>query len=463
MSAWDALMWRTDPDPRTRSSGILLELLATEPDWDRLVAAHERVTAAVPRLRDRVVEPPVPIVQPRWSPDPDFAVTHHLHATRLAEPGSSAQLLQFCQALIGEPFDRSRPPWQAHLVTGLAHGKAAYVLKIHHSLTDGLGLIQLLELVHSDRAEPGAPQPVEPRSAMSRPLTPGGVLADGVLSNLAEAPAGAYRHAAFVASELGGTLREPSRSVSEAAGFVRSLGRMLQPPSTPRSELLRGEGGLGCRLVTVEVPLDRLRAAARAADASVNDAFLSAVLGGMRIYHEIHGTVVDRLPIGIPISLRSDDSPLGGNKFAGARFAAPLSEMDPVVRMLEFRDFVRTARAEPAISFVNALSPAVTKLPAALIVELSARMTASSDLQISNIRGVGHPLFIAGVEIEAMYPIGPRPGIAAMITMITYNGVCCIGLNVDPDAFVDPDVLEQCLRDGFQEVFDVAATGEGTP
>ena len=49
MSAWEALMWRAEADPRTRSTGVLLEILDREPDWDRLVAAHDRVSQQIPR------------------------------------------------------------------------------------------------------------------------------------------------------------------------------------------------------------------------------------------------------------------------------------------------------------------------------------------------------------------------------------------------------------------------------
>jgi hypothetical protein len=232
---------------------------------------------------------------------------------------------------------------------------------------------------------------------------------------------------------------------------------MMQPPAAPRSPLLRGKGGVGNRLLIVDAALDGLRAAAKEVGASVNDAFLAAVLGGIRRYHEAHGSIVERLPIGMPISLRASDDPLGGNQFAGARFAAPLAEPDPVARMLEIRDFVLTARAEPAVGFVNTISPALTKLPTPLVIELSAKLTAASDLQISNIRGIGHPLYLAGAQIEGTYPLGPRPGVAAMVAMITYNGRCCVGVNADPDVITDPDELAECLEQGFAEVSAVAA------
>ena len=40
------------------------------------------------------------------------------------------------------PFDRARPLWEATLVEGLPDGRAAYLLKLHHSLADGKGLVQ---------------------------------------------------------------------------------------------------------------------------------------------------------------------------------------------------------------------------------------------------------------------------------------------------------------------------------
>jgi hypothetical protein len=95
-----------------------------------------------------------------------------------------------------------------------------------------------------------------------------------------------------------------------------------------------------------------------------------------------------------------------------------------------------------------------------MVIELSARLIASSDLQISNIRGIGHPLYLAGAEIEGMYPLGPRPGVAAMIAMITYDGRCCVGVNADPDVIPHPSELEHCLREGFAEVIAVGTGGQ---
>src|ERR1700733_12430473 len=148
LSAWEAVMWRAEGEHRTRSTGVLVEMLDQEPDWDRLVAAHERLTQAIPRMRERIVEPLVPIVSPAWSPDPHFDLAYHLHQMCLPATGSTTELYSFISQFASRPLDPHRPPWEAVLSSGLANGQAAYLFKPHHSLTDGLGLLQLLDLTH---------------------------------------------------------------------------------------------------------------------------------------------------------------------------------------------------------------------------------------------------------------------------------------------------------------------------
>jgi len=454
MSAWEALMWRAEADPRTRSTGVLLEILDREPDWDRLVAAHDRISQQIPRLRERAVEPLLPLFPPAWSPDPHFDLGYHLQRVRLPEPGTLRQLLDLAQGILARPVDKARPPWEAVLVEGLEDGRAGYLLKLHHSLSDGLGLVQLLRLAHSSTPEPGDHQ-LAPPPAPRPPLTPAGLLADRLRQRLTHTPSELIRRGDDSLKLIGRTVRNPGAVAGDALRFGRSLRRVLTPPPAERSPLLRGGSGFGYRLVLHDVPLSDLKAAAKAAGGSVNDAFLAGVLGAFRRYHEHHGVPIDLMPIGIPVSLRTSDDPMGGNRFAGARFAAPVGEADPRARIEIIREFVITARAEPAIGFLDLVAPALSRLPTAAIIELAAGMTNVSDVQASNIPGMGHPVYLAGARVTGLYPLGPRPGVAAMIAMISYDGTCCIGLNVDPDVISDLEVFETCLREGFDEVLDL--------
>ena len=85
-----------------------------------------------------------------------------------------------------------------------------------------------------------------------------------------------------------------------------------------------------------------------------------------------------------------------------------------------------------AIGVLDMVAPAVSRLPTFVLVGLAASMTSVSDVQASNIPGLGHTAYLAGAQITRTFPFGPRPGVAAMVTMLSYDGTCCIGFNFDP-------------------------------
>ena len=47
--------------------------------------------------------------------------------------------------------------------------------------------------------------------------------------------------------------------------------------------------------------------------------------------------------------LRSGSDPMGGNKFAGSQYDAPIAERDPIERIRHVQRFVKDTRAEPAL------------------------------------------------------------------------------------------------------------------
>src|SRR5687767_12464943 len=141
--------------------------------------------------------------------------------------------------------------------------------------------------------------------------------------------------------------------------------------------------GLSRRLAVIDVPLDRLRAAGREAGGSVNDAFLASLVGGLRLYHAEAGLAPDTLPIAFPVSLRRNDDPLGGNRFAGARIAGPVGAADPRDRIRLIRERVLEARDEPALDFMAMLSPVLSRIPAPVLTRMTERVTRSIDLQAS--------------------------------------------------------------------------------
>jgi len=78
----------------------------------------------------------------------------HLRRTAVPEPGDLRSVLDLCGVQAAEDFDETRPLWQIHLVEGLAADRAAIVVKVSHSLTDGIGGSQLLRLFGDEPPTP---------------------------------------------------------------------------------------------------------------------------------------------------------------------------------------------------------------------------------------------------------------------------------------------------------------------
>lgn len=133
-----------------------------------------------------------------------------------------------------------------------------------------------------------------------------------------------------------------------------------------------------------------------------------------------------------------------------------MGEPDPRLRIKRLQALVSAARDEPALDALNVLAPVVSRLPAAVLTRIGRAGTQSNDFQASNVPGIGHAVYIAGAEITHLYPFGPLPGCAAMLTLVSHAGTCCIGANVDPAAITDTDAFASCLREGFDEVLALA-------
>src|SRR5262249_45354785 len=140
----DALMWNIERDPILRSTITGVWLLDQAPDRARLRERAERALHHIPRLRQRVAANPFSIAPPRWEVDPDFDLDFHMRFVRIAGGGELRDLLDFCQPIAMQSFDRDRPLWEFYVVEGLAGGKAGLVMKLHHAISDGVGLVQMM-------------------------------------------------------------------------------------------------------------------------------------------------------------------------------------------------------------------------------------------------------------------------------------------------------------------------------
>ena len=451
LSPLDYLLHRGEAHPATRSAFLDLELLDRPADWGRLHEAIDRASRVVIRMRQKVVVPPLPTTPPRWVVDPDFDLDYHLRRVALPAPGSLRQLLDLAEVTLQSPLDTSRALWEALYVEGLEGNRSALLIKLSHAVTDGLGGIALFEQIYDTERDP-APRPLPPEP-IPRDLSGDDLLRES-LSRLPEtAVSASWRLLGRAAGAVGRLVRQPGSTVSGVIGFAGSAGRMLGSPPASPSPLLRRRS-LVTRTHVLEVPLADLRAAAKAAGGSVNDAYLAALCGGLGRYHEALGVPVDALPLTIPVSLRTSDDPASGNHFTGVPLAAPVGESDPADRMRQIREQVVARRREPGIDVIGRLAPVLGVLPDEVVQGVFDRITPA-DIQASNVPGYAQETFLAGARVDRQYGMGPMPRIAMMAVLISRAGTCTVTCRYDMASFTAPDQLEKCLQLGFDEVVEL--------
>jgi diacylglycerol O-acyltransferase / wax synthase len=454
MGELEATMWRAGRHPQNSTQGAVMEVFSGTPEWATVRQLHIDGLARYPRFMQRVVEPALPIGPPVWVDDADFDLDYHLQRTQLSGPGSSRQLLDLAQQLGGIPLDPHRPPWVATFIEGLEGGRSAYVLTVHHCLMDGHGSVQLLGDLHgtsqSDWQRPRAGD----RGGESRPTDPVQLAADHALAQLRGLPKATGRLAAGVVAALRiGPL--------DSLRYIASVSRVLAPPPAGDSEILKGGSRARWRYEILNCSLAELKAAGKAAGGTINDAYVAAVIGGLRIYHEKRGADIGDITINMPVSLRRPGDHQGGNRFVTAFIKAPSSISDPAERIARLRRRVDEIGGEPALDFFGALLPVINRAPSAVLTPLFNSLQDRTDLTISNVPGMTSAVKFAGSVVEGIYYFGPLPGCHITTVLFSYNGNCYIGINCDEEVFGKTDELVTSLGEGLREVLDLRHIHEG--
>ncbi len=451
MSDSDALMWGIEKDPLLRSTIVAVAILDQAPDRQRLMDRIERSTRMIPRLRQHAVQSSLGVAPPKWVFDPNFDLNYHLRFLSAPGEGTMRDLLDMIAPIGMQGFDRARPLWEFYVIEGLEGGKAALIQKVHHSVTDGVGGVEIaltmLDLERNPTYDLGPmPETPEPQVFSALELLQDGFAHEarrqgGILSRLA--------------GEVVKAVANPRETATVAADMAGSLARMLAPAFEPLSPLM-AKRSLSARYDLMTINLTDLKTAAKVAGGKLNDAFVGGVAGGLAAYHARHGVDVEALRMGMPISIRDASAAAGGNQFVPARFAVPTNISDPVERMATIRELVVAQRDEPALGFVEPMAGILTRIPSRLTTQLFGSMLKGVDFTTSNVPGPPMDVYLAGALVESSFPFGPLSGAALNITLMSGPNDVFIGINSDPAAVPDPEVLVECLQEGFDEILKLA-------
>ena len=413
-----------------------------EPPLTRAIVAQrigERIHL-IPRLRQRLEEPPLGLANPVWTDDTGFDLDWHVRQASLPQPGGDAELGTFVGREFSHRLDRSRPLWEATLIEGLSGGRQGLLMKVHHALVDGMAAIGLAALVLDPTREPleiepepsaWEPQPYDARRHVarlaSRPLSRAPrLMLDGMVRALDPDPRRAatdMRRATEVALELART--RPSAPMTP-----------LNRPISPNRRYALATGDLAA-----------VKRAGRAAGATVNDTLLAVVAGmlGRYLAHDADWPAGDpdaRRPVAlVPVSVRP--TPTGGetgNHISTVFVDLPVFEPDLTERIRAVA--AQTSRLkESAAVRAGALMVGASGWAPPLVSGLLARTMGSVrafNVVVSNIPGPQQPFYLSGVRLSGVHPVVPlNPANQGLtVGIISYDGRLCFGLLADRD--LDP-------------------------
>jgi WS/DGAT/MGAT family acyltransferase len=446
MTDAEAMMWRLEQDPYLCSNVAIVAVLDRSPDIDVLRRRMERASYLIPRLRHRVRTVTGNLAPPVFEIDPDFDFDSHFRHIALPPPGSDRQLHDLAAVMALDPLDARRPLWQATVVDGLKKGRAAIILKTHHTVTDGEGGMQLaVHLVDLERHadQPAMPDPDEVAAAEATQEQSGDSMRD-VLDQTLRIPLG-------VTAQVRELLADPARlpdASAEAADTLRGLVEQLGDTETARSPIWT-ERSLARRFLTGQAPIKPTRAVAKSLGGTLNTAFLTIAAETASRYHVAMDAPADTLRASMAVSTRTEQS--GSNAFSLVRLVAPTAAMPIDERFRAIQAATAEATEQAAQGAMEAIAALSVLLPTRLITRLARQQTQTVDFGTSNVKGSPIPIYAGGAKVIGTYPIGPTIGTSFNLTLLSYRKKLEMGLNVDSKAVADPDLLGQLLGDSVRD------------
>jgi WS/DGAT/MGAT family acyltransferase len=382
-------------------------------DWDAYKAlVRERLVERFDRFRQRPVEG---LTGPHWE-DVELDLDLHFHHVALPAPGDRRTLEEFVSDRAATPLDRSRPLWDVYLIDGFGEG-AAVLTRMHHCIADGIALARVM-------------------------LT---LTEDADLDDVLFGEHGGSSRVRAVAQLAGGAVRHPRRVVGGAIEDAFTAAKLLFPNFDPSSPI-KGEQHAAHRVAWCDpVDLRRVKRAARALDATVNDVLVSAVAGAL------HGPdMPDEVHALVPFNLRALDEPLPrelGNRFGLVVLALPVGIEDPVERTLEVKrrmDAIKHGH-EGAISY--GILELMGHTPAAVEGRLIDYFSAKGSMVLTNVPGPRRPLSVAGTRLAGVLVWAPCSGSIGMsVSIFSYAGKVTVGFLTDAGLVPDPGSLADATR-----------------
>jgi len=406
------------------------------------------------RFRARVVQDPTGAW---WEEDEDFDIDRHLVRIGLPGKGGTRELQKLVAQLAGQALDTQRPLWQFHLVENYDHGHAL-IVRIHHCIGDGIGLMGVVMGMTSSSADQDADSPA-PRQR--RGERKGGGLIEDWLQPFTEVTVKAIDATGDLASRVlaasSSVISDPnsaSEAATEAARIAAQVTRDAAALALMEDDTTTSLKGRPCGSKVVAwnepLPLADVKAVGKALGCSVNDVLLSCAAGAIRGYLVERGEAVNgaELRAMVPVNLRPSGPVRSlGNKFGLVPLLLPIGIEDPLERVMTLRSRMNELKdgytAMIALAMLGAAGLAPRRLQKQVLDLLASKATAV----MTNVPGPQHALYMAGSHLQRMMFWVPQSGdIGVGISILSYDGGVQFSLVTDKKLCARPqEIIDRFL------------------
>lgn len=478
---------------------------STPLDWDRLRdVMNNRFAGRYPVFRSLAIRDDDGSWW--WQESPDFDLDDHVTMVSLDDPDDPASLQRLIAEHRTEMLDRSKPLWELLWVERYHEGSAV-VMRTHHSIADGVRMVEMAMGLFDSGPDGGPvlPPGITNHAARTRVAPMSGATRVGRVDRLRT---DASRGARGLVGRVPGMAREAVKlarasvlnPVGAGHGFITESAHAAndawQSISTSMQAVLPGGGVvnvlaaapsdfdvarklvLGTRndptiwtghattnkgVAWAEpLPLADVRALAKANEATINDVLVSCLAGSLQRYLRSHDMHCASTTFMVPVNLKPLNTGLPdelGNAFALIYLELPTAKTDPmeVLATVKRRMMRMKHGHEPAVTFK--IQEEIAGLGHGLYVASIDYFANRAAGVLTNVPGPQMPVYLAGSKVEGIVGWAPVSGDQPMsLTIYSYDGKVIVGIAADTDLV--PGF--QAIVERFSEVFDEMTAATAT-
>lgn len=379
-----------------------------------------------------------------WRTGDSIDMREHLQRRTLPAGATREALWQLISELHSEPLDRSRPMWMAYVIDGLAGGRFAFYIKVHHTVIDGVAGLKMITDALTTDPERRSMRPIY--AVTPEKPTPHGATSRGLMPN----PLSVIRAALNGVTSGLGLVRQVAlgEMSTVVARFV--AGAAVLPLEAPYTRF-NGRLGRKRNFAGASWSKSRIRAIQETAGVTGNDVLTAVVGGVLREWLIAHDELPNKSLVAIcPVTMRSreqaPDEDAHGNLFGLQLCPLGTNQPDPAERLASIHRAMTWAKDEVARRGPNAttllLAPSIVPTVLLPAVPFAPRLRRGYNVSISNVPGPRNEMYWNGAHLDEIYPVSVAiDGQALNVTICSYADRVTFGYVSGPNLMPDIGLL----------------------